>query len=120
MPWVPSVASHTTGKPGLWSRSHCLPTMTEAHHSRTKLMRNFKGCASCLHEDEDGEGPNCGPCLQAWSEDRLEPNWAPKEAAGCGGTMCHTPTCSDCFPKDIRSEEHTSELQSLMRNSYAV
>src|SRR3546814_10608358 len=38
-----------------------------------------------------------------------------------------TPRCIVAFdavaeiePSDIRSEEHTSELQSLMRNSYAV
>src|SRR3546814_7282548 len=28
--------------------------------------------------------------------------------------------CRDCSPAVIRSEEHTSELQSLMRISYAV
>src|SRR3546814_1734520 len=27
---------------------------------------------------------------------------------------------TDCGPIGVRSEEHTSELQSLMRNSYAV
>src|SRR3546814_8925524 len=34
-----------------------------------------------------------------------------------------TPTGRECVwvdPNPIRSEEHTSELQSLMRNSYAV
>src|SRR3546814_5864142 len=98
--------------------------MTEANDSRTKLMRNLKGCASCLHEDEDGEGPNCGPCLQAWSEDRLEPNWAPKEAAGCGGTMCHTPTCSDCFPKDLWGLNPTTvihdDVEPLPANPKAI
>src|SRR3546814_9440080 len=28
--------------------------------------------------------------------------------------------CKSCIEKDLRSEEHTSELQSLMRISYAV
>src|SRR3546814_1679538 len=28
--------------------------------------------------------------------------------------------CQDCSPCRVRSEEHTSELQSLMRISYAV
>src|SRR3546814_6716920 len=28
--------------------------------------------------------------------------------------------CPHCGPRDVRSEEHTSELQSLMRISYAV
>src|SRR3546814_6181012 len=34
-----------------------------------------------------------------------------------GGMMIYT---GDLFPQYKRSEEHTSELQSLMRNSYAV
>src|SRR3546814_9715217 len=71
-----------------------------------------------------GEVPNCGPCLQAWSEDRLEPNWAPKEAAGCGGTMCHTPTCSDCFPKDIWGLNPTTiihdDVEPLPENPKAI
>src|SRR3546814_1096693 len=39
------------------------------------------------------------------------------------GTSTHTyvdETPVNCKTKDIRSEEHTSELQSLMRISYAV
>src|SRR3546814_5214536 len=32
----------------------------------------------------------------------------------------YMPKSSEADPRDIRSEEHTSELQSLMRNSYAV
>src|SRR3546814_9317968 len=42
-------------------------------------------------------------------------------SAGCPGR--HTAWCQWCrFPagRHRRSEEHTSELQSLMRNSYAV
>src|SRR3546814_2171882 len=33
---------------------------------------------------------------------------------------CENPEKPEKWPKIIRSEEHTSELQSLMRNSYAV
>src|SRR3546814_5058919 len=42
----------------------------------------------------------------AWS-----PNLTPERAAAVG---------AECVSKDARSEEHTSELQSLMRISYAV
>src|SRR3546814_6915457 len=37
-------------------------------------------------------------------------------AAGAAGIVCETPIDHP----HVRSEEHTSELQSLMRNSYAV
>src|SRR3546814_4596762 len=46
---------------------------------------------------------------------------APRPAAA--DTAAPTPDPSDRHPmaeRPIRSEEHTSELQSLMRNSYAV
>src|SRR3546814_10478597 len=39
----------------------------------------------------------------------------PKVAAGDAGAAVHNP-----FYRALRSEEHTSELQSLMRISYAV
>src|SRR3546814_7138712 len=42
--------------------------------------------------------------------------WVRAEPAG---PACHTGETS-CFYRRIRSEEHTSELQSLMRISYAV
>src|SRR3546814_8774539 len=38
-----------------------------------------------------------------------------------GGTSWPSPKAAPCTsPSSSRSEEHTSELQSLMRNSYAV
>src|SRR3546814_4266914 len=46
------------------------------------------------------------------------------EGADHNRTLRHVETSSDCpgfeRPLSGRSEEHTSELQSLMRNSYAV
>src|SRR3546814_2684925 len=44
---------------------------------------------------------------------RLVP-WLTKPGSRCSGC------CSRLAPKECRSEEHTSELQSLMRISYAV
>src|SRR3546814_9697186 len=37
-----------------------------------------------------------------------------------GGRRCRSGSCRKSLCHLIRSEEHTSELQSLMRNSYAV
>src|SRR3546814_9697956 len=51
-------------------------------------------------------------------------SWSP--CAYCGGPPrreCHRSRCEGSIPHrrgGRRSEEHTSELQSLMRNSYAV
>src|SRR3546814_1881089 len=39
---------------------------------------------------------------------------------GCGGLGCALTSCRRQFGQRRRSEEHTSELQSLMRSSYAV
>src|SRR3546814_9208305 len=42
--------------------------------------------------------------------------------ANSSGVIIFAPVVDHCWPPypTIRSEEHTSELQSLMRNSYAV
>src|SRR3546814_2278204 len=39
---------------------------------------------------------------------------------GCRHARCHAPACDRPARRLRRSEEHTSELQSLMRISYAV
>src|SRR3546814_8304039 len=44
----------------------------------------------------------------------------PRPALAFEGRTILTPPPSDIPPKGTRSEEHTSELQSLMRISYAV
>src|SRR3546814_5330327 len=43
------------------------------------------------------------------------PGWRMIDRLGIGGALMAQPSDEDC-----RSEEHTSELQSLMRISYAV
>src|SRR3546814_9005933 len=45
-----------------------------------------------------------------------------RQAKGCADCMLdrHHRQFPSCFPVRRRSEEHTSELQSLMRSSYAV
>src|SRR3546814_6643177 len=72
--------------------------------------------------------------VSAWSEtrpcSRACPAHCPAEAAPrhganarCGGYPVQPASwghSAACPPRATRSEEHTSELQSLMRNSYAV
>src|SRR3546814_7147835 len=47
------------------------------------------------------------------------PSFAPSEISSCRHCALPTPSTRRA-PRRRRSEEHTSELQSLMRNSYAV
>src|SRR3546814_7353230 len=51
------------------------------------------------------------PAPVRWKSDRAPPSW-----------IGWTRNCASCSPppQPLRSEEHTSELQSLMRISYAV
>src|SRR3546814_6319192 len=51
--------------------------------------------------------------FQCDDRDRTRLSMAPDQAGECS-------SCGFLFPKSMRSEEHTSELQSLMRSSYAV
>src|SRR3546814_8647909 len=46
--------------------------------------------------------------------------YARKELMAMKGHAARLGCCYDGAMTDLRSEEHTSELQSLMRNSYAV
>src|SRR3546814_4735467 len=48
---------------------------------------------------------------------RRAPSWAP---LSCGFSAIFAKTAPNRSPRSQRSEEHTSELQSLMRHSYAV
>src|SRR3546814_9302704 len=66
----------------------------------------------------------CSPrCAKGWAISRSSRSWrlAPS-ASTCGdGDDCiHFHRCIQGKAGHARSEEHTSELQSLMRTSYAV
>src|SRR3546814_4791010 len=65
----------------------------------------------------DGEGDSARPDRQAAAENVLE---AEAVAPGRGRLVDRFGFDLGPFPTDQRSEEHTSELQSLMRISYAV
>src|SRR3546814_8121922 len=65
------------------------------------------GC--CVHRCDE---LNPSPCLPLHLTHRHAP------FSQCG--WFHLLACHDVMSKSLRSEEHTSELQSLMRISYAV
>src|SRR3546814_3485373 len=57
-------------------------------------------------------------CAIGWISERSEPQ-PDRHRSGVGG-KAFSPREADRGRADLRSEEHTSELQSLMRISYAV
>src|SRR3546814_10797069 len=71
-----------------------------------------------------GQQPDCvvSPrCNDALSGKRFKPARSSLGDCGARCQRCHVCSCpSPAHPEHPRSEEHTSELQSLMRISYAV
>src|SRR3546814_3479588 len=57
-----------------------------------------------------------GRPFEMLTHDRPDPACHSRQRGGSGRNRC----CHRCRPAGVRSEEHTSELQSLMRISYAV
>src|SRR3546814_6594614 len=76
----------------------------------------------------DGEWKN-GPSTSSGQTDLKAPSLVEHDHRPCGVALLHlVESIVDLFERyrlgddavEVRSEEHTSELQSLMRNSYAV
>src|SRR3546814_2904075 len=86
--------------------THSFPTRLSSDLSATKLNRltTFSGVPVNLSRSE-------GFCVQMPTGQVLE--WHCR-------TRMQPMAISEAVPMPHRSEEHTSELQSLMRNSYAV
>src|SRR3546814_3614499 len=73
-------------------------------------------------EDDIGRGPLGSDLEHRAVDDRLR---VPHRLAPCGQAAGPSGGClggllAPLVPGDLRSEEHTSELQSLIRTSYAV
>src|SRR3546814_2283010 len=82
--------------------------------SRTAVLHHFRGHAR--HQTQIPSGPHRG-CF------RVELTWPREVVAGRphqAGPHKKILLQQPCEATPPRSEEHTSELQSLMRNSYAV
>src|SRR3546814_2953588 len=71
------------------------------------LMAGLAGLADLSHRGADAGA------VERWCSQRRVEHGA--QVAGVPGEACVFAEIAEC-----RSEEHTSELQSLMRNSYAV
>src|SRR3546814_7818921 len=61
-----------------------------------------------------------GKPAQEKADEQIDADTARQDAAGMDGTTAPEPADPAQLPALGRSEEHTSELQSLMRISYAV
>src|SRR3546814_7936641 len=83
-----------------------------------KLLRpcghRFRRCGAARTRRRSGRGAACGPGGLATALRRRA------EARGRFQTIGRCAFCGARHSADARSEEHTSELQSLMRISYAV
>src|SRR3546814_5844104 len=55
-----------------------------------------------------------------WSPGVVRATGRGRRVIGCSRHVAAAQVRGACDPRELRSEEHTSELQSLMRNSYAV
>src|SRR3546814_9453225 len=71
-----------------------------------------------------GSPPYCRPrSMRLASDQKTYQSSTTSEPAGgvtCAAVYCTQASACSAMPSVIRSEEHTSELQSLMRISYAV
>src|SRR3546814_10800393 len=86
-------------------------TRTDTLFPYTTLFRSRRRALDRYLEAGGGRGRR-GQARRAGAIGALEAANTPSAQRGTLYTLCH----ADLF----RSEEHTSELQSLMRNSYAV
>src|SRR3546814_1686598 len=95
-----------------WSSEVC---SSDLHASR-RLHRGDGNLTGVLHEDRHARFPTCG--LDQPAFDREWSN-ARKDIAAIL-RVGDNRLIDENLQEQIRSEEHTSELQSLMRISYAV
>src|SRR3546814_4413700 len=96
-----------------WSSDVCSSDLP-IKHSKSPLIHSF--WLDALGLDASYRATHVTPDGLAgfFDERRADPDWR-----GCNITLPHKQAALDLV-EDRRSEEHTSELQSLMRISYAV
>src|SRR3546814_11905932 len=93
---VAAVAGPATRRQEPWPRAH-------PHRCRGR------GAATAFPPDLHGDAPRQGGAPAP-----------PRTSRPAIGSASRAPHSVDCRQAGLRSEEHTSELQSLMRHSYAV
>src|SRR3546814_1227846 len=82
-------------------------TRTDTRCPYTTLFRSRRLCERCK---QPVELPDHALLAEGFTDDEVHAGFTVYEAVGC----------DECTAGYKRSEEHTSELQSLMRISYAV
>src|SRR3546814_5926855 len=115
-----------------WSSDVCSSDLIYVHAAAHDDFLNLlvrKASAAKLN-NESIDGGHVGPLIFDRQADIIEAHIADAVAKGAkvetGGTLLRQggvwcpPTVLSGVTHDMRSEEHTSELQSLMRISYAV
>src|SRR3546814_10279809 len=80
----------------------------------------FARAMACLLCGPDPAAPPESPCSQAWYDRYREAIAPPETFAKYATLFVDSITVAARMSFAWRSEEHASELQSLMRNSYAV
>src|SRR3546814_4495357 len=82
--------------------------------------RFLRSSSRVREECDHGREADCSPSLPPAGPPFAGPWSAGTGWRRCAGRLAGGRHCSGAGERDPRSEEHTSELQSLMRNSYAV
>src|SRR3546814_3102500 len=95
------------------------PTRTDTLFPYTTLFRSDRpGRDQQAHHDRARHALHRALALRRGSQDLVADEWF---AGPVGRRVAAHRSCTSGFSRDLcRSEEHTSELQSLMRISYAV
>src|SRR3546814_8479936 len=104
--------------------------MNDVHPTRRETMQHriiklaplalALGLAIALPAQADPAGPGCwtfNDTTGEWEQDNAN---ATNRTEGSEHSEANSTCVADASAYGERSEEHTSELQSLMRNSYAV
>src|SRR3546814_10102042 len=106
-----------------WSSDVCSSDLLECRHD----CRGKPGRSICGASGRRGADPRAGPPGRSSLD--LHPRLCQRDTfrartgGGSGGLPAHTlrrGAAAARFAKQLRSEEHTSELPSLLRNPYAV
>src|SRR3546814_1561304 len=112
----------TTARPGRAFRpgdAHAAVKMPHGSPVSNNELRRLRGCRAGAAGAAGFEGCQA----QRGGDGRTAFPWSASEARSAAGAKASAPGAAEkkrVAPKGNRSEEHTSELQSLMRISYAV
>src|SRR3546814_7698742 len=95
-------------------------TRTDTLFPYTTRFRSKHRCDQHLEQDPPARAPRKLPGMMASSWATTLSSWARATLLETAAASRVVGSISNPFPGRTRSEEHTSELQSLMRISYAV